>query len=224
MNRALRAVRRRAHAAPVNTSRVRLRQFAAEAAAVGTNKSFRVLDAGAGKLPYADLFGHVTYESADLDDNPALDYRCDIADLPMPDDTYDLVFCSQTLEHVTDPVKVLTELRRVLKPGGQAWLSAPFFYEEHVKPHDFFRYTRFGWRHLAGEAGFVVDDISWLEGYYGTLSYQLHTAYKALPPRMRLTRLGMLALSRRFARAELAERRTGKGICKNYRVRLTNPG
>ena len=223
MGRLRAAVGRRLHSPPVNTSRVRLREFAAEAAAVGQDKSFKVLDAGAGKMPYADLFDHVTYEAADIDDNPELNYRCDIAEMPMPDDTYDLVFCSQTLEHVTDPVKVLTELRRVLKPGGQAWLSAPFFYEEHFKPHDYFRYTRFAWRHMALEAGFRVDDVSWLEGYYGTLSYQLHTAYQSLPRRMRWTRLGLLALSRRFARMELRERRVGKGMCKNYRVRLTKP-
>lgn len=209
---------------PVNASRVHLEAFAAEAAAVGTDKSFRVLDAGAGKLPYKPLFAHVAYESADMVEAPGLDYVCDIAKMPVPDASYDLVFCSQTLEHVPNPVPVLREFHRILKPGGQAWLSAPLFYPEHVQPYDFYRYTRFAWRNMARRSGFVVDEIAWLEGYFGTLSFQLEMAYKALPREMRFWRFTLLHLSRKLARRELTERYiTKKGMPKNYRVRLTKP-
>ncbi|MFJ9513605.1 methyltransferase domain-containing protein [Streptomyces sp. NPDC101754] len=44
--------------------------------------------------------------------------RTDLASLPFPDDTFDHVFVSFVLEHQTDPQDVLTELRRVLRPGG----------------------------------------------------------------------------------------------------------
>jgi SAM-dependent methyltransferase len=207
---------------PVNASREHLRAFAAEAAAVGTDKSFRVLDAGAGKMPYKPLFSHVSYEAADMVPEPGLDHVCDIAKLPVADATYDLVFCSQTLEHVPNPVPVLREFHRVLKPGGEVWLSAPLFYPEHVKPYDFFRYTKFAWRNMAKRAGLKVEDISWLEGYFGTLSFQLEMAYKALPADMRLWRLVLLHLSRTLAERELRERYvTPRGMPKNYRVRLT---
>ena len=67
---------------PVNTSRVYLQRWAAEAAAVGKDKSFKVLDAGAGDAPYRESFGHVTYETADLaiyeKDYAKLDYVCDL--------------------------------------------------------------------------------------------------------------------------------------------------
>ena len=46
----------------VNPSREHARRFAERAAARGTDRTFRVLDAGAGSAPYADLFAHVTYE------------------------------------------------------------------------------------------------------------------------------------------------------------------
>lgn len=214
-------------AAPVNTSRHYLRQWAEEAAAVGKDKSFRVLDAGAGDAPYRDLFDHVSYETADLaiyeKDYAKIDHVCDISDLPMPDDTYDLVFCSQTLEHTKDPVQVLREIRRVLKPGGEAWLSAPFFYEEHEKPFDFYRYTQYAWRYMASEVDLEVKDIDWLEGYYGTVAYQMHMASRALPARMLPSRLILLSLSRRLARRDLRERVTDRGMCKNYRVTMTKP-
>ena len=42
----------------------------------------------------------------------------DAYDLPFEDDTFDIAHAHQTLQHVSDPVAVLRELRRVVKPGG----------------------------------------------------------------------------------------------------------
>ena len=77
-----------------------------------------VLDAGAGSAPYADLFAHVTYETADVcltegKDCSHITYRADVVDLPVPDASYDLVWCSQTLEHVRDPDVALAQLTEV---------------------------------------------------------------------------------------------------------------
>jgi SAM-dependent methyltransferase len=106
-----------------------------------------VLDAGAGDSPYRERFAHVQYESADFERVPgkryaASDYVCDLAAIPVEDHRYDLVLLSQVLEHLPEPGAVLAELRRVLKPGGTIWASAPLFYEEHEVPYDFFRYTQ----------------------------------------------------------------------------------
>ena len=38
--------------------------------------------------------------------------------LPFPDSMYDIVFCCDILEHVQDLPKVISEISRVLKPGG----------------------------------------------------------------------------------------------------------
>jgi hypothetical protein len=89
---------------------------------------------------------------------------------------------------------------------------------------DFFRYTRFAWRKMARRAGFLVADISWLEGAYATSSYQLDMAARVLPARMALQRLLLLRLARKLALLDLQERVTDRGMCKNYRVRLVKPG
>lgn len=208
-----------------NPSRFRMRNFVQQAARRGTSKDFRVLDAGAGRAPYRDLFDHVTYETADFAQvprrrYPSIDYVCDLTEIPVPDGSYDLVLCTQVLEHVPDPVGVLREFHRVLKPGGQAWLTAPLFFAEHQRPYDYFRYTRYAWRRMARESGFRVKQIGWLEGYYGTLAYQAKIAALALPNRWIVWRVLMALLARQMAHAEMRTKEVKRGMPKNYRVVL----
>lgn len=196
-----------------------------------------VLDAGAGSSPYAKWFAHAAYESADHEQDEAarrLDYECDLTRLPVEDGRYVLVFLSQVLEHVPSPEAVVAEMARVLKPGGSLWLSAPLFYQEHEQPYDFFRYTQFGLTHLLGLAGMQVERIDWLEGYLGTLGYQMRMASRELPVDARSFGGGSRGLaiagSMRVARPVLGRaggvldrldrrhRITDRGMPKNYAV------
>lgn len=47
------------------------------------------------------------------------------AALPLPDNVFDLVVCTETVEHVRDLQLLLSEARRVLRPGGRLALSTP---------------------------------------------------------------------------------------------------
>ena len=207
-----------------NPSRIRLRRFAERAAARGTSKDYRVLDAGAGKAPFRHLFDHVSYETADFSkvarkEYAPIDHVCDLTRIPVPDAHYDLVLCTQVMEHVPDPEAVLREFHRVLKPGGQAWLSAPLFFAEHETPYDFHRLTQFAWRRLADRSGFRVKEIRWLEGYYGTLAYQAGMAARSLPHRWVIWKIALALLARQMTRAEL-RRKVMVGMPKNYSVVL----
>ena len=51
--------------------------------------------------------------------------QVDIHQLPYPDDTFDLVVHSDTLEHVHGPIHALAECRRVLRPGGGLCFTVP---------------------------------------------------------------------------------------------------
>jgi len=220
-----------------NPSRVRLAEFIAARAQFLPARAL-VLDAGAGEHTYAPLFEHTSYESADFEqvDKPyrKATYTCDLAEIPVDPERYDAVLCSQVLEHIPDPLRVLTELRRVLKPGGELWLTAPLFYEEHEKPYDFFRYTQFGLYHLLEAAGFVVDSVEPLEGYFATLSYQAKVVRAYLPRSSAAYGGGieglLLALcawpaaaiagawSKVLARLEMRHKVTGLPLTKNYAV------
>lgn len=145
----------------------------------------RVLDAGSGDSPYQDLFIHTKYDSTDfikVDKNytdPT--FVCDLSNIPISDSYYNFIIFTQVMEHVIEPKKVLYELSRVLKPGGKLFYTGPLFYKEHEIPYDYYRYTQFGLRYLFENAGFVVERLDWLEGYFGTLGYQFDRESRDLP-------------------------------------------
>jgi len=64
------------------------------------------------------------YLTADLED-PHADVRMDITQIQYPDATFDVIYCSHVLEHVSDDRAALRELHRVLKPGGWALIMVP---------------------------------------------------------------------------------------------------
>jgi len=68
-------------------------------------------------------FSHIEYISGDL--NPLLncDFRLDITDMNFEDSYFDFVICNHVLEHIQDVRKAMSELFRVLKPGGKAILQ-----------------------------------------------------------------------------------------------------
>ena len=72
------------------------------------------------------------YETADLAMD-GVDHAVDIQDLPFADGSYDMVFASHVLEHVSDDHRAIAEIRRVLRPGGIAVLSVPLVGETTVE-------------------------------------------------------------------------------------------
>jgi SAM-dependent methyltransferase len=78
--------------------------------------------------------------SVDLfDESPEIDYHYDVADMRFESGTFDRAVCNAVLEHVSDPLRAIRELRRVLKPGGQIWVEVPFQQHYHPHPHDYWR-------------------------------------------------------------------------------------
>jgi predicted SAM-dependent methyltransferase len=73
----------------------------------------------------ADL---VDYLSADLYASNAM-VKMDITDIQYSDNTFDVIYCSHVLEHVSDDRKAMREFHRVLKPRGWAILQVPIVAE-----------------------------------------------------------------------------------------------
>ena len=58
--------------------------------------------------------------------------RGDATKLPFEDNTFDCVVTSEVLEHIQDDVSVLSELHRVLKPGGSLGVTVPSWWPEKI--------------------------------------------------------------------------------------------
>ena len=144
-----------------------------------------VLDAGAGHQPYRKLFSHCTYELTDFEKvdksyRPST-YVCDLTAVPVEDARFDAVVFTQVMEHLPDPGAALSELLRVLKPGGKLFYTGPLVYEEHERPYDFYRYTQYGVRHLLVRAGFAIDELRALDGMLATVAHSLRFMARRLP-------------------------------------------
>lgn len=64
------------------------------------------------------------YLTADLLDPRAM-VRMDVTDIEYPNDSFDVVYCSHVLEHVSNDRRAMREFHRVLDPGGWAMLNVP---------------------------------------------------------------------------------------------------
>jgi SAM-dependent methyltransferase len=165
----------------------------------------RLLDVGCGNQPYRPFLANVrSYIGLDYPMTQAIqDFQTrpeilgDARRLPFGQASFDAVLCAQVLEHVDQPEQVMAEIERVLKPGGCGILSAPFIYNVHVGPHDFFRFSPFGIRALVEGAGLRVKGIRY-QGGIGTAVVQLvhnwiFSAFARLSRRSRL-RAALLSL------------------------------
>ena len=87
----------------------------------------RVLDLGGRIQPYRPLLADRVnaYVALDVRPAPLVNVLGRGEDLPFPDDIFDLVICTQVLQYVYEPAKVLAEAHRVLKPNGSLLLSVP---------------------------------------------------------------------------------------------------
>lgn len=132
------------------------------------------------------------YKTADLE-SPLADLHFDIQQIPIADETFDVVICNHLMEHVEDDRQAMRELHRVLKPAGWGVLLSPvdltrqttFEDDTITDPEERTRiFGQYDHRRLYGndfadrlrEAGFTVEDLD----YAATLSDEERTRF-ALP-------------------------------------------
>jgi ubiquinone/menaquinone biosynthesis C-methylase UbiE len=145
-----------------------------------------VLDAGAGESRFKDILKDVRYLAIDIGwgdlgwDYSKIDVACSVDRLPFDSNVFDIVICTQVLEHVKEPQRVLNELFRVLKGGGVVCITAPQGWGVHQAPHDYFRFTCYALSYLMQNAGFENISIKPSCGYYSYLANRLTIFPKTL--------------------------------------------
>jgi SAM-dependent methyltransferase len=127
------------------------------------NETGVVLDVGCGEQPYRSLLPRGNrYQGLDIaESGERFGYaRSDtlyVSGYPWPvvDCSVDLVLCTEVLEHVLDPGRLLSEVQRCLRPGGRLLLTVPFAARWHFVPYDYWRFTPSSMAHLLKDAGFA---------------------------------------------------------------------
>ena len=144
----------------------------------------KVLDIGAGGCPHREKFSHCEYftqDFAQLSDSQIqnqegygkIDYVSDILNIPVPDKSYDVILCTEVIEHIPDPVSAIKEFSRILKPGGVLLITAPLQSGLHQEPYHFYGgYTKYWYQKFLTENNFTELNIE--------PNGSLHTTYLAL--------------------------------------------
>lgn len=115
----------------------------------------RALDLGSDKSPYRELLTSRGYavETLDITRDNGADHAGTAEATGLPDASYDVVICTQVLEHCMNPWAAVREINRIVRPGGHAIVSAPHVWFYHPHPTDHWRFTQEGMAHLCREAG-----------------------------------------------------------------------
>jgi ubiquinone/menaquinone biosynthesis C-methylase UbiE len=143
------------------------------------------LDLGCGAKPYKRLFARATsYVGIDLPPERSTnklekraDVYADLTALPLADSSFDVVLCTQVLEHLLEPSAALAEVRRVLRNHGLAIFTVPFLAAEHEAPHDYFRFTPYAMADLLARNGFVQVRVKKQFGFWSAIGEMIFWHY-----------------------------------------------
>lgn len=156
-----------------------------------------VLDVGCGLKPYRPILlaapsRATVYLGLDLAEpryggDPDLTW--DGRTIPLPNAAVDSALSTEVLEHCPDPAGILSEVNRVLKPGGFFLLTVPFLWPLHDAPYDEFRFTPFSLRRLLGQAGFEHIEVRALGGWDAALAQMVGLWVRRRPMRETVRRV-----------------------------------
>lgn len=96
----------------------------------------------------------------------------DGCNLCFPGDTFDAVLNSQVLEHVMEPLRMVAEVARVLKPGGYAIFLVPQTACVHLIPHCYSNFTIYWIRRALRENNLAIVEEAALGGFWRTILFR----------------------------------------------------
>lgn len=206
-------------------------------------RGLRILDAGAGELRLKPFCAHLDYVSQDFCqyegagdakalqtgtwDTTRIDIVSNITAIPVPDSSFDVVLCSEVLEHIPNPVNAIQELVRVLKPGGTLLLTAPFCSLTHFAPYHFASgLNRYWYEEHLPAMGVKIEEITPNGNWFEFMGQELSRA-RFVSRTYSSAMLGWLMLAASYPlRAVLAllsksDRGSSQLLCYGYMVKAS---
>lgn len=154
-----------------------------------------ILDAGCGSQRYRATCSHLQYTSQDFGQytvdergrlgspsaNEATPYEygeidvvSDIWNIPLPNESFDAVLCTEVLEHVPYPIETVKELSRLLRPGGQLILTVPSNALRHQDPYFFTSGFSDRWlERILPEHDLEIQAMTELGDYYSWMKVEI---------------------------------------------------
>lgn len=193
-----------------------------------------VLDVGCGRMPYRSILldrpsRATRYVGLDLESmlyNNKPDLTWDGVSIPLPDAEVECALATEVLEHCPDPMLVLREINRVLKPGGFLLLTVPFLWPLHDVPHDEFRYTPFSMERFLKETGFSEIAVQTSGGWDASLAQMLGLWIRRRPMNEFLRRIlqrAVLPLYRLLLARDQAPKRSQSCMITGLSARARKP-
>jgi hypothetical protein len=126
----------------------------------------RCLDIGCGRQPFRLLLEAHGYEYHGLDvaNNPegTVDYigqiESSIPEACLARSPYDLLLCSEVLEHVYDCRAAMQNISLLAAANARIIVTCPFMYPLHEEPYDYWRGTKYAWKKCAEDVGLVIEE------------------------------------------------------------------
>lgn len=143
-----------------------------------------IIDVGAGDSPYREIFikkyKYIATDFAETDchEYKNIDYICTADNIHVGNKSFDSIICTEVLEHVSNPEEVIKEFSRIIKPGGQLFITTPFIIKLHEIPYDYLRYTPYYLNKILQDNDFEVKKIYYRGGLITSISQILLTSYE----------------------------------------------
>jgi ubiquinone/menaquinone biosynthesis C-methylase UbiE len=151
-----------------------------------------ILDAGAGVQRYKEKaqscslhytsqdFGNYTggetfgSKSVGQWNSQTCDIVSDITCIPIDDNSFDFVMCTEVFEHLPSPELALEELTRLLKPGGTLLITAPFRCLYHQDPYFFYSgFSKYWYEHFCKNCKLEIQSLMPNGNYYTDLAQEI---------------------------------------------------
>lgn len=176
-----------------------LTKFVTETVRTDIKPGSKILDAGAGPVKYKKYFSDCDYFTQDFQQykDPLnefkygkLDYVSDITAIPVEDNSFDAVICTEVIEHVPRPDLAIKEFSRVLKPGGKIYLTSCLGSGEHQMPFHFYGgFSKFWYRKFLTDYGFVDINLKKKGGFFTLYAAETQRAFIYLGKSKKLTHI-----------------------------------